>query len=1125
MSAADVAADSGLDGLAKGPGESLRRIKSVAGERGLFYNAYERTYRGLPVIGGDAVVTTDTEGKVRGVNASPTARITVGTQPTVTAAAAAATAKAQLAQVTDVSAPVLSVLAGDNPRLVWSTTVAGRTATAPSNLHVYVDARTGAVADKYDDVKAGTGNGYFNGNVTINTSGSGTSWSMTDTTRSSLRCGGQGGTAYTGTDDAWGNGQGTNLETACVDALYAAQKEWDMASQWLGRNGFNGNGGAFPARVGLADVNAFWNGSYTNFGHNQANTKQATPIDVVAHEYGHAIFQFSGTGQGGSGNETGGLNESTGDIFGALTEAYANNPNDPPDYDVGEEVDLVGSGPIRKMYNPSLVGGDPNCYSSSIPNTEVHAAAGPQNHWFYLLAEGSAPGGGKPNSPICSGGPASITGIGIQKAGKIFHTALLTKGSTWVHATVRKATVQAAANLYPGGPECATVKAAWLAVSVPAQSGEATCSTTPANDFSISLSPSSGSVQPGSNVTTTVGTTTTSGSAQTVNLTASGLPAGVTAAFTPASVTSGSSSSLRLTASASATPGSYTVTVTGTGSVTHTATYNLTVGTVNPNPNAPDIDVAKVQAHLTQFNTIASQNGGNRRAGSGGYTQSLAYVKGKLQAAGYTVTEQQCTSCTYVSNNLIADWPGGDVNNTVMFGAHLDGVSAGPGINDNGSGSAVLLENALVLAAQNPTMTKHVRFGWWTDEEQGLNGSKHYVNSLSASAKAAIKGYYNFDMIASTNAGYFINNVNSTTATPLREYWASLNLAPEENVEGQGRSDDYSFQQGGIPTSGYATGASARKTSAQATKWGGSANAAYDPCYHSSCDTTNNINATALNRGADGVAYAIWKLAVGGTQTNDFSVSVSPNSGNTQPGGSVSSTVSTATTSGTAQTVTLTASGLPSGATAIFNPSSVQSGGSSSLSIQTSASTPAGSYTVTVTGSGSVTRTASYTLTVGTVANDFSVALNPTSGSAQAGASVTSTVGTTTTAGSPQTVTFSASGLPSGATASFSPSSVQSGSSSSLTIATSASTPAGVYTVTVTGTGTSATHSATYTLTVTGTDPGGCGGLPAWSASQGYVPGDVVNHNGHKWNSTWYSTGAEPGAPQSWAVWSDAGAC
>lgn len=262
-------------------------------------------------------------------------------------------------------------------------------------------------------------------------------------------------------------------------------------------------------------------------------------------------------------------------------------------------------------------------------------------------------------------------------------------------------------------------------------------------------------------------------------------------------------------------------------------------------------------------------------------------------------------------------------------------------------------------------MTKHVRFAWWTDEEQGLNGSEFYVNQLSSAQRAAIKGYYNFDMVGSTNGGYFINNLNSATAAPLKAYWTSLNLAPEENTEGQGRSDDYSFQQGGIPTSGYAAGASARKTSAQVSKWGGTANAAYDPCYHSSCDTTNNINATVLNRSADGVAYAVWKQAVGGeTPAQDFSLGVSPSAGSAAPGGSASATVNTATVSGAAQTVALSVSGAPSGVTATLSPSSVQSGSSSTLSVQVGSGTAPGTYTLTVTGSGTVSHTTTYTLTV-----------------------------------------------------------------------------------------------------------------------------------------------------------------
>ncbi|KOG41379.1 M28 family peptidase [Streptomyces decoyicus] len=383
--------------------------------------------------------------------------------------------------------------------------------------------------------------------------------------------------------------------------------------------------------------------------------------------------------------------------------------------------------------------------------------------------------------------------------------------------------------------------------------------------------------------------------------------------------------------------------------------------------DAPDIDVTKVQAHLTELNNIATRNGGTRKSSGQGYRDSVAYAKSKLQAAGYTVTEQPCTSgcASGAGPNLIAEWPQGDATKVYMFGAHLDSVGAGPGINDNGSGSAALLETALTLAEQHPTMAARVRFGWWTDEEQGLNGSDFYVRSLSSAERSKIKAYYNFDMIASTNGGYFINHLTSSAAQPMKAYWDSQGLQPEENTEGAGRSDDYSFEQAGIPTSGYAMGASARKTSAQAAKWGGTASRAYDPCYHQSCDTTGNINATGLNRSVDGIAYTLWKLAVGGTApANDFSLAVGPASGSVDPGASATSTISTATTSGSAQTVALSASGAPAGVTVSFSPASVTSGSSSTMTVATTSSAAAGTYTLTVTGTGAVTHTTPYTLTV-----------------------------------------------------------------------------------------------------------------------------------------------------------------
>ncbi|MFD7256451.1 M28 family peptidase [Streptomyces sp. NPDC059874] len=967
VAAADQAVGSGLDTLVNSAQERYERRLVTPWVKDLFSVAYERSYRGLPVVGGDAVVLADGAGKVRALQSASSVRIDVSTRATVSAKDAESTSRSKLVAVDKVDSSRLVVrLRDDEPVLAWETVLIGRTKTAPSKLHVFVDARTGSFVDSYDDVVAGTGNSKWNGPnpLTIDTTNSAGSYSLRDPNRTGLSCADySSGTVFTKSSDSWGTGNPTSKETGCVDLMFAAQKQWDMLSQWLGRNGVSGNGRSFPAKVGLNDLNAYWDGSSVTIGRNSAN-EWIAGADVVAHEYGHAID--SNTPGGTSGQEAG-LGEGTGDIFGALTEAFANEPSpyDTPDYTVGEVINLQGQGPIRNMYNPSAIDNDPNCYSSAIPGTEVHAAAGPLNHWFYLLAEGSNPGGGKPNSPTCN--QSTVTGVGVQNAGKIFYGGMLLKTSSMSYKKYRTATLSSAKSLDTTCDLFNKTKAAWDAISVPAQSADPTC--TPSgqnNDFSMTLNPASGTVQQGGTVTTTVGTTVTTGTAQSVTLTATGLPAGVSASFNPATVQSGQSSVLTLTATANATPGAATVVVKGQGStLSHTVDFALNVGGTQPGNDPPNINVANVQAHLTQLNTIASQNGGNRRAGSAGYTQSVAYIKGKLQAAGYTVTEQNCSSCTYPSNNLIADWPGGPADQVVMFGAHLDSVSAGPGINDNGSGSATLLENALVLAQKNPTMTKHVRFAWWTDEEQGLNGSEFYVGRLSSTEKAAIKGYYNFDMVGSTNGGYFINNLNSATAAPLKAYWTSLNLAPEENTEGQGRSDDYSFQQGGIPTSGYAAGASARKTSAQAAKWGGTANAAYDPCYHSSCDTTNNISATVLDRSADGVAYAVWKQAVGGeTPAQDFSIGVSPTAGSAAPGGSTSATVNTSTVSGAAQTVALSVSGAPAGVNATLSPTSVQSGSSSTLSVQVGASTAPGTYTLTVTGSGTVSHTTTYTLTV-----------------------------------------------------------------------------------------------------------------------------------------------------------------
>jgi aminopeptidase S len=276
---------------------------------------------------------------------------------------------------------------------------------------------------------------------------------------------------------------------------------------------------------------------------------------------------------------------------------------------------------------------------------------------------------------------------------------------------------------------------------------------------------------------------------------------------------------------------------------------------------APDIPVANVKAHLTRLQSIATANGGNRAHGRPGYKASLDYVKARLDAAGFTTTIQQFTSSGRTGYNLTADWPGGDTNQVVMAGSHLDSVSSGPGINDNGSGSAAVLETALAVARAQYRPTKHLRFAWWGAEELGLVGSRHYVNSLSAANRAKISGYLNFDMIGSPNPGYFVYDDDPVIEKTFKDYFAGLGVPTEIETEGDGRSDHAPFKSAGVPVGGLFTGASRTKTAAQATKWGGTAGQAFDRCYHSSCDTTSNINDTALNRNSDALAHAVWQLS------------------------------------------------------------------------------------------------------------------------------------------------------------------------------------------------------------------------------------------------------------------------
>ncbi|MEV4726904.1 M4 family metallopeptidase [Micromonospora humida] len=526
--------------------------RPVIASEGIQYVPYERTYKGLRVVGGDFVLATTATGEVTYASVAQQRSIgNLSTTPKLTAAAAERTARAQLRKVTGVEGTTLVVhTLGARPALAWETTVTGTGADGPSRLTVDVDAVTGAVLDTQEHVVRGTGTGVWNGPVTLNTTQSGSTYSLKDPSTTNLSCqDAANNTTFSGSDDVWGNGTGTNKETGCVDALFSAQTEHKMLTQWLGRNGANGSGGAWPIRVGLNDQNAYYDGSQVQIGKNTAG-QWIGSLDVVAHEIGHGIDDTTP-----GGISRGNTQEFVADTFGAATEWFANEPStyDAPDFLVGEKINLVGSGPIRNMYNPSALG-DANCYSSSIPSQEVHAAAGPGNHWFYLLAMGSNPTNGQPTSPTCNS--STVTGLGIQKAIKIMYNAMLIKTTTSSYLKYRTWTLQAAKTLYPGScTEFNTVKAAWDAVSVPAQSADPTCT--------------GGTPTPTPTATSTPTPTPTSGGCSGQKLTNPGFESGGTGWTATSGVITSS-------ASQAAHGGSYKAWLNGYGS-THTDTVTQSV--------------------------------------------------------------------------------------------------------------------------------------------------------------------------------------------------------------------------------------------------------------------------------------------------------------------------------------------------------------------------------------------------------------------------------------------------------------------------------------------------------------------------------------------------------------------
>ncbi|MFJ8432474.1 M4 family metallopeptidase [Kitasatospora sp. NPDC094019] len=481
--------------LALGGQEQLVVKDAIVDANGTRHLRYDRTYAGLPVLGGDLIVHQKANGTITSVDRAFDGRLSL---PSLTPKLSAGTASTQavdsvratvgiapadedaspVSRVDGASSPTLVVWAGDgSPRLAYQTVVHGERADGtPSSQRLITDAATGQLLSTHEEVQTatGTGKGVHVGTVTLTTTQSGSTYQLKDASRGNQWTGNakSGNALYTDADNNWGNGSASDTQSAAVDAQFGTGATWDYYKAKFNRSGIKNNGVGASNRVhyGNAYVNAFWQDSCfcMTYGDGANNTNPLTAVDVAGHEMSHGVT--SATANLTYSGESGGLNEATSDIFGTMVEWYANLPSDVPDYLIGEKLNINGNGtPLRYMDKPSKDGASKDSWYSGVGNVDVHYSSGVANHFFYLLAEGSGAkviNGVSYNSPTSNG--STITGIGRDKAAAIWYRALTTYfTSSTNYKAARTGTLNAAKDLYGAGSvEYNTVAAAWSAVNV-----------------------------------------------------------------------------------------------------------------------------------------------------------------------------------------------------------------------------------------------------------------------------------------------------------------------------------------------------------------------------------------------------------------------------------------------------------------------------------------------------------------------------------------------------------------------------------------------------------------------------------------------------------------------------------
>ncbi|MCF3129501.1 M4 family metallopeptidase [Streptomyces olivochromogenes] len=463
---------------------------------------YNRTYRQLPVLGGDFVVHLAPNGNYRSADRATRSLISLPSVTPKLSAPKAADLAANALRAANLGEKLRSLKAKPElvvdalhgaPKLAWRTNAVAKDSLGnPVARTVLTDARTGAQIDAWDSIETAGGDGksLYGGTVPLETTLSGSTYQLKDPTRGNTYTGDAANktdlcifgicfirapaTLFTDADNHWGTGTTADRASAAVDAQYGTNETWDYYKNVHGRNGIAGDGKGSYNRVHYGNNynNAFWDDSCFCMTYGDGDGSIFGPLvalDVAGHEMSHGVT--SKTAALTYSGESGGLNEATSDIMGTLVEWYAGNSSDQGDYLIGEKIVRPGFGKaaLRFMDKPSKDGNSADYWSSSVGNLDVHYSSGVANHFAYLLAEGSGPktiNGVSYDSPTSNG--STVTGIGRDKLGKIWYRALTVyMTSSTNYKAARTATLNAAKDLYgAGSTEYNAVAAAWSAVNV-----------------------------------------------------------------------------------------------------------------------------------------------------------------------------------------------------------------------------------------------------------------------------------------------------------------------------------------------------------------------------------------------------------------------------------------------------------------------------------------------------------------------------------------------------------------------------------------------------------------------------------------------------------------------------------